>query len=87
MAINYFDSKTIKDIRTSSGLSQEDFWRQYGVTQSAGSRYEKSRVPEEFAILNYLVYAKELDIQALRKEMLAGPELKLKKLARKITEQ
>lgn len=29
--------------RKASGLNQTEFWRMYGVTQSAGSRYESGR--------------------------------------------
>lgn len=32
-----------KALRTGSGLNQTDFWRKYGATQSAGSRYESGR--------------------------------------------
>jgi hypothetical protein len=32
-----------KALRTASGLNQTDFWRKYGATQSAGSRYESDR--------------------------------------------
>ena len=33
----------VRALRRASGLSQTDFWRRYGVTQSAGSRFENGR--------------------------------------------
>lgn len=35
--------KDLADFRRQLGLNQGDFWSRYGVTQSAGSRYETGR--------------------------------------------
>jgi len=38
--------------RKKQGINQKDFWKQYGVTQSGGSRYENGRnVSKPLAIL------------------------------------
>jgi len=33
----------VRNIRQSTGLNQSVFWSRFGVTQSAGSRYESDR--------------------------------------------
>lgn len=41
--------------RRKKNLNQKDFWAQYGVTQSGGSRYESGRnIPKPLAILLWL---------------------------------
>lgn len=38
--------------RKALGLNQKDYWAQYGVTQSGGSRYESGRaIPRPLGIL------------------------------------
>ena len=38
--------------RKKQGINQKDFWKQYGVTQSGGSRYESGRnVSKPLAVL------------------------------------
>ncbi len=31
------------ELRKASGMNQTEFWKRFGVTQSAGSRYESGR--------------------------------------------
>jgi transcriptional regulator with XRE-family HTH domain len=38
------DLSVLRGLRLAQGLSQKDFWRRFGVDQSAGSRYETGRV-------------------------------------------
>lgn len=38
-----FNHDNAQALRKLSGLNQTDYWGQYGMTQSAGSRYEKGR--------------------------------------------
>jgi len=42
-----FNTKPLKgnilELRKETGLNQKDFWGQFGVTQSGGSRYESGR--------------------------------------------
>jgi DNA-binding transcriptional regulator YiaG len=46
-----------RNIRRTLGLTQEEFWSMIGVTQSAGSRYERGRaMPKPVAALMGLVY-------------------------------
>lgn len=46
------DFSNIGAERKKQGINQKDFWKQYGVTQSGGSRYESGRnVPKPLAIL------------------------------------
>lgn len=49
------DFSDIATIRQKSNLSQINFWKRYGVTQSGGSRYESGRnLPKPLAILLWL---------------------------------
>lgn len=53
-------------LRRKTRLNQHDFWKQVGVTQSAGSRYESGRpVPEPVLILIDLVYVQKLPLKKL----------------------
>ena len=41
-----FDFRPIRsprELREQGDMNQSDFWKQFGVTQSAGSRYENGR--------------------------------------------
>lgn len=50
-------AKNLAALRTSLGLSQEKFWRKIGVTQSAGSRYERgAAIPLPVALLIGVCY-------------------------------
>lgn len=40
---------SLRRLRNETGLSQIDFYRQLGVDQSAGSRYESNRIPSAIA--------------------------------------
>lgn len=56
-----------QSLRKASGLNQTEFWRMYGVTQSAGSRYESGRtlgVPSQ--ILMVLEALRALLVEAAR---------------------
>lgn len=49
------DFSDIAADRKKAGINQRDFWAQYGVTQSGGSRYESGRnIPKPLAILLWL---------------------------------
>ncbi len=49
------DFSNISDTRKKQGINQAEFWRQYGVTQSGGSRYESGRnIPKPLSILLWL---------------------------------
>lgn len=52
------DSKiNVRQVREALGLSQDDFWRVLGVTQSGGSRYEREKtMPKPVEILFRMVY-------------------------------
>lgn len=42
----------LADCRNKLGLTQTEFWRRFGVTQSAGSRYESERnIPTPLKLL------------------------------------
>ena len=50
-----FKPEEAKAKRKASGLNQTDYWGQYGMTQSAGSRYEAGRdIPRPTAMLMWL---------------------------------
>jgi transcriptional regulator with XRE-family HTH domain len=49
------DFSNIAADRKKEGINQKDFWKQYGVTQSGGSRYESGRnIPKPLTILLWL---------------------------------
>ncbi len=53
--------------RQSLGETQTEFWTRFGVTQSAGSRYESGRgVPAPLAMLMLAFSKKLLDDEELR---------------------
>ncbi len=53
-------------LRRASGLSQTEFWRKVGITQSSGSRYEAGRrLPPPVAYLIDLIYVRGIDITML----------------------
>lgn len=40
------------ELRKASGMNQTEFWKRFGVTQSAGSRYESGRsLPRPLRVL------------------------------------
>lgn len=40
------------ELRKASGMNQTEFWKRFGVTQSAGSRYESGRsLPRPLKVL------------------------------------
>jgi DNA-binding transcriptional regulator YiaG len=54
------DLKNIAAYRKSLGMNQTDFWHQFSVTQSGGSRYEAERnMPDPVAML-VLLYSLDL---------------------------
>lgn len=59
-------------LRRQTGLCQHDFWKQVGVTQSTGCRYESGQtVPEPVLILVKLVYVEKLPLAKLNRMDLA----------------
>ena len=57
-------------VRKSTGLNQQFFWGQLGVTQSGGSRYEHARkMPKPVEILMRAVYVHN-DLSKALKEVL-----------------
>jgi predicted transcriptional regulator len=44
--------ESLADFRNKLGINQTVFWQRYGVTQSAGSRYESGRsIPKPLRLL------------------------------------
>jgi transcriptional regulator with XRE-family HTH domain len=57
----------VSRLRKRLGLNQSQFWNRLGITQSAGSRYEKGRaIRKPIAILLELAYG-DRPQQALKK--------------------
>ncbi len=57
----------VSRLRKKVGLNQSEFWNRLGVTQSAGSRYEKGRrMRKPIALLLELAYGDKPE-QALKK--------------------
>jgi transcriptional regulator with XRE-family HTH domain len=57
----------VSRLRKRLGLNQSEFWNRLGVTQSAGSRYEKGRrMRKPIALLIDLAYGDKAQ-QALKK--------------------
>jgi len=62
-----------RNIRRTLGLSQEEFWSMIGVTQSAGSRYERKRaMPKPVAALLGLVYGNGIAPLSGRMDLING---------------
>lgn len=58
-----------REIRRKSGLNQNDFWSQIGVTQSGGSRYESGRkMPRSTRELFRLVHIEQVDLTRINRE-------------------
>ncbi|MBC9073421.1 helix-turn-helix transcriptional regulator [Thauera sp. CAU 1555] len=56
----------IRECRQKLGMSQTDFWRPIGVTQSGGCRYETGRnIPMPLQQILHLTYGTEEQAQAL----------------------
>ncbi|PZA16117.1 XRE family transcriptional regulator [Azoarcus communis] len=61
-----FDSGALRRYRFSRGMTQKEFWRIFGITQSGGCRYESGRdIPEPVQILLGLVLSDEGEAQRL----------------------
>ena len=57
---------SVKELRQRSGLSQTDFWKRFGVTQSGGSRYESGRrIPKPVQILMELAQANKDQVRRI----------------------
>lgn len=55
--------KNIREIRKKLGMNQMEFWRQIGVTQSGGSRYESGRnMPKPVRELLRLVHVEHVNL-------------------------
>jgi transcriptional regulator with XRE-family HTH domain len=58
-----------RELRQRRGLTQEQFWKPLGVTQSAGSRYESGRgIPAPVRELLRLAHVEGIDLHSLRGE-------------------
>ena len=58
-----------RELRQRRGLTQEQFWKPLGVTQSAGSRYESGRgIPGPVRELLRLAHVEGIDLHSLRGE-------------------
>jgi transcriptional regulator with XRE-family HTH domain len=58
-----------RELRQRRGLTQEQFWKPLGVTQSAGSRYESGRgIPAPVRELLRLAHVEGIDLRSLRGE-------------------
>ncbi len=58
----------VRNIRQSTGLNQSVFWSKFGVTQSAGSRYESDRsLPAPLKLLMQAWLDKVIDDEMLAK--------------------
>lgn len=54
----------LRKLREKLELSQDEFWRMVGITQSRGSRYEKNRImPDHVAFVVYLVFVRQIDLK------------------------
>lgn len=54
-----------KFLREQAGLTQKEFWKSIGLTQSGGSRYEQGQtIPRPIRILLFVMYAAGLKIDA-----------------------
>lgn len=59
------DGPAAKQLREAAGLTQKDFWTQFGVTQSGGSRYEQGQqIPKPLRILIFASYVAGVRLDA-----------------------
>jgi transcriptional regulator with XRE-family HTH domain len=95
---NFTKALNCFELRQQLGLTQTEFWRPLGVTQSAGSRYENGRaVPRPVHELVRVRYVERIDTAAISREDWAvvshlketDPDLyeKLKRIAAKSLRQ
>ena len=70
--------ENVRDIRKKKGLNQIDFWKQVGVTQSGGSRYESGRnMPKAVRELIRIIHIEGIDLENIKtKDLRAGQNLK-----------
>ncbi|KDR25934.1 helix-turn-helix domain-containing protein [Caballeronia zhejiangensis] len=60
-------------LRDTLGLTQTDFWKAVGLTQSGGCRYEKGRsIPRPYRLLIFLVHVAKLDVDSSTPENAAS---------------
>lgn len=58
-----------RSIRAKTGLNQQQFWTQIGVTQSGGSRYESGRnMPKPVRELLRIVHVEKIKLESLKGE-------------------
>ena len=70
--------KTLLELRRKSGLSQRSFWKQFGATQSAGSRYENGgKLPRSLEALLMIKDTKKFDFQEISTEKIKTLRQKL----------
>lgn len=58
-------AKTVRALREDSDMSQGEFWGQFGITQSGGSRYEGGRaIPKLLRTFIFIRCIARIDIDA-----------------------
>lgn len=61
-------TQSLKMMRRSLGMNQNEFWSQLGVTQSGGSRYESGRnMPRPVKELLRLVHVEKIDLNKINR--------------------
>ena len=68
----FANSDELKRFRQKIGMNQTDFWSRVNVTQSGGSRYEKSRsVPKPVQLLLTIAYGTDLQCEKIVQQLRA----------------
>lgn len=61
------DFSDIRGLRKQNNMNQVDFWKELGVTQSGGSRYESGRtIPKPIKKLLVLRYSQGVDVASVQ---------------------
>lgn len=62
---NGVTAKAVRELREDLNMSQSEFWGQFGMTQSGGSRYESGRViPKPIRTLIFMKHVARIEIDA-----------------------
>lgn len=68
IAKSAMSTQSLKMMRRSLGMNQNEFWSQLGVTQSGGSRYESGRnMPKPVKELLRLVHVEKIDLKKINR--------------------
>lgn len=73
MKLKTYTGPELRELRRSVGLTQNEFWIRFGITQSGASRYESGRaLPRPLQILLNISLGTERKVEAIVDELREG---------------